>query len=90
MTTLFVDGDDLTSVLHQQDILVADMAEQSLTREVSECNALREIWSSGRCLPVSHVNPSIVKANDEWHAISSWQAKEFLKPEGSVAGLMMT
>jgi hypothetical protein len=56
-----VDGENRWPRTYQQNILIADVAEQGLAAEVIQCNALREVRSGRRGLLFSHV-PSIIPA----------------------------
>ena len=54
MAAMRVDGENLRPGAHQQDLLVADMAEQGLAAEFAWCDALREIRPGRRGLLFSH------------------------------------
>jgi hypothetical protein len=51
-----IDRENLGSGANQQNILIADVAEQGLTGEVTERDALGEIRPCRRGLLVSHVH----------------------------------
>jgi hypothetical protein len=55
MAAMRIDRENLRSGANQQNILIADVAEQGLSGEVTECDALCEIRSCRRGLFVSHV-----------------------------------
>ena len=55
MTAMGVDREYLGPRAHQQDFLIADMAEQGLATEIGRCNALCEIRPGGLGLLFSHV-----------------------------------
>ena len=55
MAAMGVDGEYLGPRAHQQNFLIADMAEQGLAVEIGRCNALCEIRPGGLGLLFSHV-----------------------------------
>jgi hypothetical protein len=56
MTAMRIDRENLGSGANQQNILIADVAEQGLCGEVTERDALCEIRPCRRDLLVSHVH----------------------------------
>ena len=63
MSAMCIDRENLGSGAHQQDILIADVAEQGFGGEVRQDDTLGKIWPGGRSLLFSHiVSPNVPAA----------------------------
>jgi hypothetical protein len=78
MSAMRIDRENLGSGSHQQDILITNVAEQSLGGEVGQRDTLCKIWPGGRSLLFSHIISSVVPVSDQQHFISSRRAEEFM------------
>ena len=54
MAAMRVDGEDFRTRAYQQDVVIADMAEQGLAGELGQFDAQRQIRTGGRGFVISH------------------------------------
>src|SRR5881392_885369 len=82
MAAMRVDGENLRTGPHQNDILITDVPEQGVGGELAQCDALDEIRASGRLLFSHDPSPPLSShpAPDELRTkpTSTCRTKEFL------------